>query len=44
MPIIGGREDTKVKQLNGARFTTPLSEREVTHAIGRGTTIPVRSL
>jgi hypothetical protein len=33
-----------MKQLNGARFTTPLSDSEVTQAIGRGTTQPISSL
>ena len=35
--------DTKVKALNGARLTLPPAERDDTQAIGRGTTIPVRS-
>ena len=40
---IGGFCETKVKALNGARLSTPLADRLVTHAIGRGTTMPVIS-
>ncbi len=41
-PISAGLFDTKVKQENGARFTTPSGESVVIHAIGRGTTTPLR--
>jgi hypothetical protein len=44
MASIGGRGDTKVKALNGARFAIPEDDSVDTHAIGRGTTIPVISL
>lgn len=43
MASIGGFCETKVKALNGARLSTPLRDRLVTHAIGRGTTMPVIS-
>ncbi len=40
----GGFGETNVKALKGARLATPSDESVVTHAIGLGTTIPVRSL
>ena len=42
MPRSGGLLDTNVKQEKGARLTTPFSDMEVIHAIGRGTTMPLR--
>jgi 2-pyrone-4,6-dicarboxylate lactonase len=41
IPTIGGALETNVKHENGARFTTPVTSRVVTQAIGRGTTMPV---
>ena len=38
-----GRDFSDVKALNGARLSTPLRDRLVTQAIGRGTTMPVIS-
>ncbi len=43
MASIGGFCETKVKALKGARLSTPERDRLVTHAIGRGTTMPVIS-
>ena len=42
MPSRGGLFDTNVKQEKGARLTTPFSDMDVTQAIGRGTTMPLR--
>ena len=44
MPTIGGLFETKVKALKGARLTVPPGDRVVTHAMGRGTMMPVMSL
>src|ERR1041385_1800149 len=43
-PTIGGRYETKVKQLNGARFNNPVADLVLTQAIGRGTTTAHSSL
>jgi hypothetical protein len=37
----GGLPLNALKKLNGARFTTPAGDTVVTHAIGRGVTMPV---
>ena len=44
MPTIGGAFETKVNAENGARFTCPPGDTVVTHAMGRGTTMPVINL
>ncbi|MQM38912.1 hypothetical protein KBTX_02933 [wastewater metagenome] len=41
MPTIRGLLETNVKQLKGARLTTPSGDRELIQAIGLGTTIPL---
>ena len=41
--IKGGFGATEVNMLNGARLTLPCTDRLVTQAIGRGTTMPVMS-
>ena len=43
MASIGGFGETNIKALNGARLSTPVADRLVTQAIGRGTTTPVIS-
>src|SRR5262245_21524835 len=37
----GGLALNVLKKLNGARFTTPVVPSDVTHAIGRGVTVPI---
>src|SRR3712207_3577998 len=44
MESIGGTVDTTVKKLNGARLRSPAALTLDTHAIGLGTTLPIRSL
>jgi hypothetical protein len=40
---MGGAVDTALKKLNGARLLVPSGATELTHAIGRGITIPSMS-
>ncbi len=42
--IVGGSLHTPMKKLNGARLFTPSAPTVDTHAIGRGTMQPIRSL
>ncbi len=41
---VGGSPQTPMKKLKGARLLTPSAPTVETHAIGRGTTQPIRSL
>ncbi len=42
--MVGGSPQTPMKKLKGARLFTPSALTVETHAIGRGTTQPIRSL
>jgi hypothetical protein len=42
--MVGGSWQTPMKKLKGARLFTPSGPTVDTHAIGRGTTQPIRSL
>ena len=42
--MVGGSWQTPMKKLKGARLFTPSAPTVETHAIGRGTTQPIRSL
>ena len=42
--MVGGSPQTPMKKLKGARLCTPSGPTVDTHAIGRGTTQPIKSL